>query len=187
MVRTFKTEAKFDYWWRQNLDKFGYIKALVEPHNPKFFKPFPDYWCLKIGGIMERVELELFPTSFIDHKHDINEVDVIICADDNRLFYPDFPPDINKKILICDNTRAIKKGIKCILELENRCQAYKEGNTKELFKALGWVNRKCFVCGRPIHKITEKVQKIHTGCCNKVISALDKDELRKFLNQKILK
>lgn len=166
------------------MHEFGYNLALVEPHHPMFAKPFPDYWCRRISdGQMDRIELELFPSCFIEHKHDINKVDYIYCADDDRPFFPGFPKEISDKIIIT-NTRAYKAQ-RCMKALEERCEkAIKEKNFDKLILALGWTGKdnECMICGKYVHnRITNEMKLFHTKCAKVVIDAYKKDSLTSII------
>jgi len=177
MVRTFKTEPKYDLWFRQNLEQHGYIKALMEPHNPRYFKPFPDFWCVNPDMTVIRVELELFPTRFIAHKHDPNETDIILCAEDNRMFYPDFPKELDDMIVISDGTAAIRGDTKGITRFKHIVKDYiKDGDNTSLLKAMAWIDRKCCICDLPLYNTLPKAQKLHKQCIKEVLNIYNKNK-----------
>ena len=85
-------EYEFESWFKKNLDKFGYIKRLVEPKGI-YQSPFPDYWCVKEDMKVERVELEALSYNFHLHRHDLTEVDRVISVENNHWLYGSDLPD----------------------------------------------------------------------------------------------
>lgn len=188
MVQTFKKEILYSDWFREHLKDFGYSRAFTTPHNPNYSKPFPDYWCERISdGRLDGIELELFPSRFIEHKHDITKTDFIYCADDDRMFYPDFPEEVSKKIIIT-KTRAYSD-IRSMKALEKRCKRCIDEKkiTYSLLQALSWTGKdnECMICGIKMNMtknmVTKDVIQNHTKCGKKLITHYKRKDLLKVV------
>jgi len=73
-TRKFKREAQFRKFFENNLDKFG-VKSIKLSQEAT-----PDYVCIMRDGSVKNVEAELDAQNFLQHFHDENKVDLIVCA-----------------------------------------------------------------------------------------------------------
>ena len=73
-TRRFKREAQFRKFFENNLDKFG-VKSIKLSQEAT-----PDYVCIMRDGSVKNVEAELDAQNFLQHFHDENKVDLIVCA-----------------------------------------------------------------------------------------------------------
>jgi transcriptional accessory protein Tex/SPT6 len=68
-----KNESQFAEWFKGNYEKLGYSKMIRGD-----ISRFPDFIMLKNGKEI-KVELETVASNFILHKHNITDVDEIVC------------------------------------------------------------------------------------------------------------
>jgi len=73
MKNTISSELELKRWFEKNFKKLGYKKILK-----KDFGKFPDFLMLKNNKNV-RVELETLSSNFILHKHNIKNVDEVVC------------------------------------------------------------------------------------------------------------
>lgn len=73
MTEIIKSEKQFAEWFKKNYRKFGYEKILR-----KDIRECPDFIMLKSGKKCG-VELEIFSSNFLLHKHNLDSVDEILC------------------------------------------------------------------------------------------------------------
>ena len=73
-------EREIIHWIKEHYKKLGYDKIIKCDT-----RGFPDFIMEKDGKEI-RVEVEIYSKSFLKHKHDINQVDEILCiVDDAKL------------------------------------------------------------------------------------------------------
>lgn len=72
-MKTVRTEREFANWFRKNFKKLGFSKIVRGD-----ISRFPDFIMLRDDKEV-RVELETIASNFIAHKHNINDVDEIVC------------------------------------------------------------------------------------------------------------
>jgi hypothetical protein len=77
-TKKFGSEQEFSNWFKENYYLFGFDSIIKE--NPRIF---PDF-IVKNGDKELRVELETHSSNFIMHKHNPNEVDLVICLVKNK-------------------------------------------------------------------------------------------------------
>lgn len=70
----FKSEAKFRKFFEKNLEKFGVRSIKLSQ------EVCPDYVCIMNDDSVKNVEAELDARNFLQHNHDENKVDLIVCA-----------------------------------------------------------------------------------------------------------
>lgn len=73
MIRI-RNELDLSRWFKKNYKKLGF-SAILKDNRGRF----PDFKVLEKGKKV-RVELEVFSSNFILHKHPINRVDKVVCA-----------------------------------------------------------------------------------------------------------
>ena len=84
MIKTENIILAYEYeiisWIKENYKELGYEKIIKCDT-----RGFPDFIMEKDGKEI-RVEVEIYSKSFLKHKHDINQVDEILCiVDDAKL------------------------------------------------------------------------------------------------------
>lgn len=118
-------EGDLANWFRKNYSQLGFEK-IVKDNKDKF----PDFVMFENGKEV-RVELEVFSSNFIDHNHDENEVDRVVCAFN----------DIKLKI-----PTQIIKNVKIVKFNHHRPYSYKE----EILKA---IQKERIVTSREVSKL----------------------------------
>ena len=77
MKRIIKSEKELVNWFKKNYVSLGYTGIQKENKNS-----FPDFIMIK-GSKEINVEIELRTSHFLLHKHSIDQVDEIICIEDD--------------------------------------------------------------------------------------------------------
>lgn len=72
-TRKFSNEYDFHEWFKYNFRLLGFDDVIKDGH-----KSFPDF-ILKKGEKQVRIELEIYSSNFIRHKHNPKDVDLVIC------------------------------------------------------------------------------------------------------------
>ena len=102
----FYLEKQFEEWFEDNLELFGFEEAMKLNGGKHWKGRSPDYHCKKDDQWVV-VELEVYPSRFIQHGHCIDEIDYLICVEDNTIFYKDFPKNIKDKLIVLRGTEAL--------------------------------------------------------------------------------
>ncbi len=106
-AKKFSNEKQFAEWFEVNFRLLGFDQIIEKPAK------CPDYIMLK-GTSKVRVELETMSGNFILHRHDPNDVDLVICLLKNKElpvqtielsafdYIPPTPPETNKSKISID-------------------------------------------------------------------------------------
>lgn len=153
-------EKELATWFRKNLSQFGYIKALVDPSRG-IYPSYPDYWCIKEDGTIDRVELESLSYNFYLHGHDPADVDKVVCAENNcHLYGADTPPNLITLHWLVNGTQEAR----CLLKINDILNKEGHHKRKALFYTLTWRqppgNPHCFHCGKSLGH-SDRQGKIH--------------------------
>ena len=91
----FQNETEFRKWFETNYSSLGYLKILKSNRTG-----VPDFVMKKKDGTTERVELELYSIDFINHKHNSEDVDKIVCLFSKERYIKGVPVvSINKEYI----------------------------------------------------------------------------------------
>lgn len=104
-----RNESDLHNWFKKNYKKLGFTKIIQFDRGD-----FPDFIMQK-GNSIYRVELEIFSSNFIQHRHDPKKVDLVICAYNNI--------KLNIPVKVIKNVKLIEFDKKTPLSFEN--QIYK--------------------------------------------------------------
>lgn len=85
-IINFKNEDEFRKWFETHLSDFGFKS--IEENN---YHKTPDYILKDFNNKNIKVEIELLDSHFILHKHDVKDVDIIICAYSKSEFIKKIP------------------------------------------------------------------------------------------------
>jgi hypothetical protein len=201
-IPMFYNERQYSKWFQLNLEQFGYSMSNKLTWK-KWKGKMPDLLCKRIDSDRYDVlELEMFPSRFIDHKHHIDDVDWIYCAEDNRIFYPNFPKEISAKLKFTNTKTAIcyfNEWEKEWSKFEDRCKEYinygrtpaidssyryiKNGSICRMTQMLTWFHKdkRCVVCEGviPIRMSLEDAMK-HVFCVETLIEQYQKMKGEKY-------
>lgn len=154
MTQTLITcEADLSRYFRAHLSDFGYTKALVDAAKGRY-PSYPDYYCIRESdGKVERVELEVFSHTFCLHGHDTAGVDKIVCAEDNELFYHQYPSYLTKTVSVgLEVSPQYARATRCIYRARAVLNTMGGHRERLLYQVLGWHDHPgiCRICLTPL-------------------------------------
>lgn len=150
MIRI-RDESDFHNWFKNNYKKLGFDKIIQFDRGE-----FPDFIMQKNNKIC-RVELEVFSSNFILHKHDPKKVDLVICAfEDIKLNIP---------VKVVENIKMIRFDQKTPFSFEDQIyklfKKEKVLTTSEVAKFfnISWNTAESYLKNLTIDNKTERIKK----------------------------